>query len=109
MKSSDKGLALIKQCDGFSATACRDAVGVATIEYGHTAGVGPGDRVARAKRAMCCCVPIRLLPKTKFNALSGCRSASDSSMRWCHAGRGVLAGPVARSRPWRALFEGVGT
>ena len=39
MKSSDEGLALIEQCDGFGATACRDAVGVGTIGYGHTAGI----------------------------------------------------------------------
>ena len=45
MKVSDKGVALIKQCEGFRATAYRDAAGIWTIGYGHTAGVSPGDRI----------------------------------------------------------------
>jgi len=45
MKISEAGLALIRDSEGFRAEAYRDAVGVWTIGYGHTAAVRPGDRV----------------------------------------------------------------
>jgi lysozyme len=40
MKMTDDGLALIKRWEGFRAAAYRDAVGVWTIGYGHTAMAG---------------------------------------------------------------------
>ena len=43
MKVSDAGLQLIKDSEGFSSVAYRDAVGVWTVGYGHTGGVQKGD------------------------------------------------------------------
>ena len=47
MKLSARGLALLKQWEGFRADAYRDQAGVWTIGWGHTKGVRPGDRVTR--------------------------------------------------------------
>jgi GH24 family phage-related lysozyme (muramidase) len=54
MKMSEEGLALIREFEGFRATAYRDAVGVWTIGFGHTAMAGPpdvtaGQRITRAE------------------------------------------------------------
>jgi lysozyme len=43
MKLTREGIALIKRFEGFRANAYRDAVGVWTIGYGHTAMAGPPD------------------------------------------------------------------
>lgn len=43
MKTSERGLALIKLFEGFRAQAYLDGGGVWTIGYGHTIDVGPGD------------------------------------------------------------------
>lgn len=43
MRMTDEGLALIRQFEGFRGSAYRDAVGVWTIGYGHTAMAGPPD------------------------------------------------------------------
>lgn len=45
MKTSDAGIALIEEFEGFEALAYQDSVGVWTIGWGHTAGVTAGDRV----------------------------------------------------------------
>lgn len=45
MKTSDAGIALIKEFEGFVTLAYQDAVGVWTIGWGHTQGVTEGDRV----------------------------------------------------------------
>jgi lysozyme len=45
MKLSPAGLELIRDSEGFRADAYRDAIGVWTIGYGHTATVRPGDRI----------------------------------------------------------------
>lgn len=45
MKTSEKGLALIKQFEGLKLDAYLDAVGIPTIAYGHTRGVKMGDTV----------------------------------------------------------------
>ena len=41
MKVTEDGLAMIRRFEGFRAAAYRDAVGVWTIGYGHTAMAGP--------------------------------------------------------------------
>jgi lysozyme len=41
MKMTEEGLALIRRFEGFRSQAYRDAVGVWTIGYGHTAMAGP--------------------------------------------------------------------
>ena len=45
MKTSQKGIDLIKRFEGFSPTAYLCPAGVWTIGYGHTAGVREGDSV----------------------------------------------------------------
>lgn len=42
MKTGDKGIALIKECEGLRLAAYRDGAGVWTIGYGHTRGVRQG-------------------------------------------------------------------
>lgn len=54
MKTGPKGLALIKEFEGCELTAYRDAVGVWTIGYGHTAAAGdpiptPGMTITEAE------------------------------------------------------------
>lgn len=44
MKTSDRGLALIKEFEGLRLNAYQDSVGKWTIGYGHTAGVREGDQ-----------------------------------------------------------------
>lgn len=45
MRTSDVGVEFIKQKEGFRSEAYRDSVGVWTIGYGHTMGVGPKDYI----------------------------------------------------------------
>lgn len=47
MKTSPRGLALIKQFEGFREDAYQDIVGVWTIGYGFTKDVNPGDHMTR--------------------------------------------------------------
>ena len=52
MKTSDRGLALIREFEGCELEAYRDAVGVWTVGYGHTAAAGeprpaPGMRITQ--------------------------------------------------------------
>lgn len=47
MKTSDRGLALIEEFEGFRAQAYRDPVGIWTIGYGFTRGVEQGDQITR--------------------------------------------------------------
>lgn len=49
MRTSARGIALIKEFEGFRAKAYQDAVGVWTIGYGFTKGVRPGDTMSRAQ------------------------------------------------------------
>lgn len=49
MKTSPRGIALIKQFEGFRSAAYQDVAGVWTIGYGFTKGVQPGDRMTRAQ------------------------------------------------------------
>lgn len=49
MKTSKKGIDLIKSFEGLELKAYRDAVGVLTIGYGHTKGVKEGDTITTAK------------------------------------------------------------
>lgn len=49
MNTSQKGIDLIKQYEGFKSSAYRDVVGVWTIGYGFTAGVKEGDKITRAQ------------------------------------------------------------
>jgi len=49
MKTSAKGIALIKQSEGFRAQAYKCPAGVWTIGYGTTAGVTPGMVVTEAE------------------------------------------------------------
>lgn len=54
MKTGARGLALIKQFEGWRGVAYRDPVGIWTIGYGHTAMAGPpapvkGMRISRAE------------------------------------------------------------
>jgi GH24 family phage-related lysozyme (muramidase) len=53
MKVSDAGVALIKEFEGFpfGGRPYKDPVGVWTIGYGHTEGVGPGSRRLTEKQA----------------------------------------------------------
>lgn len=46
MKTSEKGLALIKQFEGCKRTAYLDSTGKATIGYGHTKNVKLGDKLS---------------------------------------------------------------
>lgn len=47
MRTSARGIALIKEFEGFRTKAYQDAVGVWTIGYGFTRGVKPGDTITR--------------------------------------------------------------
>lgn len=49
MKINQKGLNLIKECEGCRLTAYKDAVGVWTIGYGHTTNVRQGDKITQAE------------------------------------------------------------
>ena len=49
MKTSQKGIDLIKQFEGFRSKAYRDVVGVWTIGYGFTKNVKEGDTMTRAE------------------------------------------------------------
>jgi lysozyme len=56
MRMTDEGLALIRHFEGYREKAYRDAVGVWTIGYGHTAMAGPpvvraGQVISRAEAA----------------------------------------------------------
>ena len=45
MKTSPKGIAFIKQFEGFRGKAYRDVAGVWTIGWGFTSGVKEGDTI----------------------------------------------------------------
>lgn len=49
MKTSDKGIALIKAHEGFVPHAYRCPAGIWTIGYGHTSGVKPGDVITETQ------------------------------------------------------------
>ena len=49
MKTSQHGIDLIKEYEGFRARAYRDPVGIWTIGYGFTEGVEDGDTTTRAE------------------------------------------------------------
>lgn len=49
MKTSQRGLDLIKQFEGFRGEAYRDVVGVLTIGYGFTSNVREGDTMTKAQ------------------------------------------------------------
>ena len=49
MKTNQKGINLIKECEGCRLTAYKDAVGVWTIGYGHTTNVRQGDKITQAE------------------------------------------------------------
>ena len=80
MKTSDKGIALIKAHEEFVPHAYRCPAGIWTIGYGHTSGVKPGDvitetqgeaflrsEIASAERGVNAAG--LNLPQTKFDAL----------------------------------------
>lgn len=48
MKTSNKGLQLIRDFEGCVLTAYKCPAGVWTIGYGHTRGVKPGDKISRS-------------------------------------------------------------
>ena len=49
MKTSQRGIDLIKEFEGYSERVYMCPGGVYTIGYGHTRGVGPGDTCTREK------------------------------------------------------------
>lgn len=49
MKTSQRGIDLIKSFEGCELSAYQDSVGVWTIGYGHTVGVKKGDKITQAK------------------------------------------------------------
>lgn len=49
MKTSPKGISLIKEFEGLSLDAYLCSAGVMTIGYGHTGGVQKGDRITEKK------------------------------------------------------------
>lgn len=49
MRTSESGLALIRQFEGLRLRAYRDAVGVATIGYGTTRGVKMGQEISKER------------------------------------------------------------
>lgn len=49
MKTSPKGISLIKEFEGLSLDAYMCSAGVLTIGYGHTGGVQKGDRITEKK------------------------------------------------------------
>ena len=49
MKTSDRGITLIKEFEGFKSSAYLDPVGIWTIGYGFIDGVKPGDKMTRAE------------------------------------------------------------
>lgn len=49
MKTSNKGIELIKRHEGFRARAYRCPAGILTIGYGHTGGVKSGDVITEAQ------------------------------------------------------------
>lgn len=52
MKTSNKGIELIKRHEGFRSRAYRCPAGVWTIGYGHTGGVKSGDTITDAQGEM---------------------------------------------------------
>ena len=46
MKTSQKGINLIKEFEGYRSKAYKDSAGVWTIGYGHTGDVAPGDIIS---------------------------------------------------------------
>ena len=49
MKTSQRGIDLITEFEGFRSEAYQDVVGVWTIGYGFTLGVQPGDKITKAQ------------------------------------------------------------
>lgn len=49
MKTSQRGIDLIKSFEGCELSAYQDSVGVWTIGYGHTVGVKKGDKITQAQ------------------------------------------------------------
>ena len=49
MKTSNKGIDIIKEFEGCRLKAYKDAVGIPTIGYGHTKGVKMGDTITQAQ------------------------------------------------------------
>ena len=49
MRTTPAGIALIKRFEGCELTAYQDPVGIWTIGYGCTHGVGPGDMISQAE------------------------------------------------------------
>ena len=49
MKTSKKGLEIIKKHEGCRLTAYKDPIGIPTIGYGHTAGVKIGQAITQAQ------------------------------------------------------------
>lgn len=49
MKTSERGLALIRQFEGLRLSAYQDSVGVWTIGYGTTRGVKPGQVITKSE------------------------------------------------------------
>lgn len=49
MKTSQRGIELIKSFEGCKLSAYQDSVGIWTIGYGHTAGVKKGDKITQAQ------------------------------------------------------------
>lgn len=49
MKTSERGIELIKKFEDFRSEAYKCPAGVWTIGYGHTGGVKPGDRVTETE------------------------------------------------------------
>lgn len=82
MKTSDKGIAMIKSFETLELTAYRCPAGVLTIGYGHTGNVHEGQRcteadaerwlredVAKAERAVDAMSPARPLRQNEYDAL----------------------------------------
>lgn len=98
MKTSDAGIALIKDHEGLRLHSYPDSVGVLTIGYGHTLGVFAGqqittmeaDRLLRAdletvEKCLANCVKVEVT-QNQYDALAsfcfnlGCKSLCDSTL-----------------------------
>lgn len=113
---SARGAALIAQFEGCVLHPYRDAVGVWTIGYGHTAGVGPGTKPLPSKASALALLredldlhyapPVAALPvKLSQNQLDALVSLVYNCGPGCIA-RGTTIGDALRRADWSAASAG---
>ena len=71
MKTSERGINLIKQYESFRAEAYRCPAGVWTIGYGHTRDVKPGDKITEPEALQLLRQDVQTAEKAVYNTGSG--------------------------------------